>query len=292
MIGSHPDESLINPFYDDDKKKDVRHLYNGLITVAIYFLQHGVTKDDIAYYLRKYDKNLSLILTVSEEESKSFTDGTYAYDNSIVQTLGFPRYDNLKNDNKKKRILIIPTWRNFLEGNEKLFVNSDYFNALNNLVKDEKFINIAKENGYEIMFKPHPRLEYTIADTDKRYLDLFEFDDYIKISYDETYPELFESGSLLITDYSSVFFDFAYLKKPLIYYHYADDYHHEQSYFDYETMGFGDEIASHEDLINKIEEYVENDCIMEDKYIERVESFFKYTDRNNCKRVYDWIKNN
>ena len=292
VIGSHPDESLINPFYDDDKKKDVRHLYNGLITVAIYFLQHGVTKDDIAYYLRKYDKNLSLILTVSEEESKSFTDGTYAYDNSIVQTLGFPRYDNLKNDNKKKRILIIPTWRNFLEGNEKLFVNSDYFNALNNLVKDERFINIAKENGYEIMFKPHPRLEYTIADTDKRYLDLFEFDDYIKISYDETYPELFESGSLLITDYSSVFFDFAYLKKPLIYYHYADDYHHEQSYFDYETMGFGDEIASHEDLINKIEEYIENDCVMEDKYIERVESFFKYTDRNNCKRVYDWIKKN
>ncbi|MEE1118203.1 bifunctional glycosyltransferase/CDP-glycerol:glycerophosphate glycerophosphotransferase [Methanosphaera sp.] len=292
VIGSHPDESLINPFYDDDNKKDVRHLYNGLITVAIYFLQHGVTKDDIAYYLRKYDKNLSLILTVSDEETKSFTDGTYAYDNSIVQTLGFPRYDNLKNDNKKKRILIIPTWRNFLEGNEKLFVNSDYFNALNNLVKDEKFINIAKENGYEIMFKPHPRLEYTIADTDKRYLDLFEFDDYIKISYDETYPELFESGSLLITDYSSVFFDFAYLKKPLIYYHYADDYHHEQSYFDYETMGFGDEIASHEDLINKIEEYIENDCVMEDKYIERVESFFKYTDRNNCKRVYDWIKKN
>ena len=57
-------------------------------------------------------------------------------------------------------------------------------------------------------------------------------------------------------------------------------------------MGFGDEIASHEDLINKIEEYIENNCVMEDKYIERVESFFKYTDRNNCKRVYDWIKNN
>lgn len=289
VIGSHPDESLLNPFYDDDRNKDVRHLYNGLITSDIYFLQHGVTKDNIAYYLRKYDKNLSLIVTVSDEEKESFTDGKYTYDNNIVQTLGFPRYDNLKNDNKKKRILIIPTWRNFLEGNEKLFTSSEYFHALNNIVSDKKLIDLAKEKGYEIIFKPHPRLEYIIPNTDKRYLDLFEFDDYVTISYDETYPELFESGSLLITDYSSVFFDFAYLKKPIIYYHYADDYHHEQSYFDYETMGFGDEIKTHDDLINKIEEYLSNDCIMENRYIERVDSFFKYNDKNNCKRVYDWI---
>ena len=33
----------------------------------------------------------------------------------------------------------------------------------------------------------------------------------------------------------------------------------------------------------------ENDCIMEDKFKERVEGFFKFTDRNNCKRVYDWL---
>lgn len=291
IIASHPDESLLNPFYDDDKNKDTRTLYNGLITSDIYFLQHGVTKDDIAYYLRKYDKNLSLIVTVSEEERESFTDGRYAYDPDIVQVLGFPRYDNLKNDNNKKRILIIPTWRNYLEGSEKLFTSSEYYENLNNLVKDERLIKLAKEHDYEILFKPHPRLEYTIPNTDIRYLDLFEFDDNIKISYDETYPELFETGSLLITDYSSVFFDFAYLKKPIIYYHYADDYHHEDSYFDYESMGFGDKIKSHDDLINKIEEYILNDCKMEDKYVDRVNNFFKYTDKNNCKRVYDWIKN-
>ena len=28
---------------------------------------------------------------------------------------------------------------------------------------------------------------------------------------------------------------------------------------------------------------------MEEEYIDKVDKFFKYTDKNNCKRVYDWI---
>ena len=58
---------------------------------------------------------------------------------------------------------------------------------------------------------------------------------------DTSYQDLLNNSSVLLTDYSSVFFDFAYLKKPVIYYHPENDsYHYEGSYFDYETMGFGD----------------------------------------------------
>ena len=34
---------------------------------------------------------------------------------------------------------------------------------------------------------------------------------------------------------------------------------------------------------------MKNDCTMEDEYKERVDLFFKFTDRNNCKRVYEWM---
>ena len=94
----------------------------------------------------------------------------------------------------------------------------------------------------------------------------------------------------MITDYSSVFFDFAYLKKALIYYQPEDDYHYEDSYFDFESMGFGDVIHDEDKLLEKIEYYIKNECDNEDKYKERVNKFFKYNDKNNCKRVYDWIK--
>ena len=57
-------------------------------------------------------------------------------------------------------------------------------------------------------------------------------------------------------------------------------------------MGFGKVTHDEETLIDVICEYMDNDCKNDEIYIERVENFFKYTDKNNCKRVYDWILQN
>ena len=289
VISTHPYESGINPFFSYDHKKDERENYSGLINSKIYFLQHGVTKDDISDWMSKYDKNLSLLVTVSDLERESFNVEGYGYDYDIIQTLGFPRYDNLKN-NPGKQILIIPTWRKYLRGNKNLFLNSDYFNSLNGLLNNEEFINKAKQMGYSIVFKAHPELEKNINDTDELYIDLFDINEDVKLSTEESYQELFNNSSLLITDYSSVFFDFAYQKKPVIYYHPADDYHYQEGYFDYESMGFGEIIDNEQSLIETISNYMENNCKMKSMYSERVDSFFKYTDKNNSQRVYEWIK--
>ena len=95
---------------------------------------------------------------------------------------------------------------------------------------------------------------------------------------------------MLITDYSSVSFDFAYNKKPVIYYQYADDYHFQETFFDYETMGFGEVISEEDKLIDVINEYLINNCEMSDEYKKRVDNFFKFKDKNNCKRIYNAIK--
>lgn len=288
VIATHPYETVINPFWAFPLNQ--RHLVAGILNYQIYFLQHGVTKDNISDWMSKYDKNLSLVLTVSDKESESFLDEGYGYDESIIQNLGFPRFDNLeKNDNKQ--ILIIPTWRKTARGERKLFFTSDYFRYLNSLLNNPK-LNEFTQKGYRVVFKPHPELVKNIGETEERYIELFDIPDNIYVSYDESYQELLNNSSLMVTDYSSVYFDFAYLKKPVIYYHPVDDYHYEESYFDYETMGFGEVISSEDDLIDKIGEYVENDCQMEEKYQGRVDDFFTYHDKNNCKRVYDWIKEN
>ena len=54
-------------------------------------------------------------------------------------------------------------------------------------------------------------------------------------------------------------------------------------------MGFGDVIDNEEDLVDKIIEYMDNGCEMEEKYKQRVDKFFKYTDQKNCVRVYNWL---
>ena len=96
----------------------------------------------------------------------------------------------------------------------------------------------------------------------------------------------------MITDYSSVAFDFAYLHKPILYYHYSKDYHFdlENSYFDYETMGFGEVVDCEEKLVDLIIEYMENNCKIKEEYDRRINEFFHFNDKNNSKRVYDKIK--
>lgn len=288
IISTHPYENVLNPFYST--VNDERELYVGLVNSKIYFIQHGVTQNNISDWMRKYDKNLSLIVTVNDQEKESFYTEGYGFDKSIIQTLGFPRYDSLENK-QCKQILIIPTWRKYLRNSKNIFMNSDYFNNLNNLLNNEKFISYARDNGYSIVFKAHPELEKVIDETvsDEKYIDLLDMDSYIKLSTDDSYQDLFKNSSLMITDYSSVFFDFAYQEKPVIYYQPSDIFHYESSYFDYDTMGFGEVVEDEDCLVELIGEYVDSDCVMKDEFKERVDRFFKFNDKNNCKRVYDWI---
>ncbi len=291
-ISSYTNEEFINPFYEHDNKE----LYSGLITAERLFLQHGVTKDDISKFVKKYNNNLSLILTVSDLERESFLNEGYNYDESIIPVLGFPRFDNLLNENiyafkdllsenrnnYSKQILFMPTWRKDLErGN--LFLSSDYFRNLNSFLNNERLFSILKEKGYKLIFKPHAEM--------MDYLSYFNLNDEIIVDLDSSYQVLFKNSSLLITDFSSVFFDFAYLKKPVIYYQANEDYHYDKGYFDYGSMGFGEVIEKESDLIDKIEFYISNDFEMEDNFRENVEDFFKFIDDNNCKRVYEWILN-
>ena len=217
-------------------------------------------------------------------ERESIFNIKYNYPENIVKVLGLPRYDTLSNDNIKKQIIFMPTWRNQFKKNEIVFESSDFFKSLNNLFQNERLKELLFIYGYTFKLKPHPELI--------QYLDLFNIPDYIEISLNEDYQKLFNESALLLSDFSSVVFDFAYLKKPVIYYQPNDDYHYGEFYFEIESMGFGDVLKDENELMNKIEYYLKNDCKMEDEYKERVEKFFKYTDKNNCKRVYEWILNN
>ena len=273
-ISSYVNDFHTNPFYDKNNQ-----LYRGIARPDKIFLQHGVTKDNISEYTNKYKKNVSLLTTVSTLEHDAFLRENYNYDENVVQVLGFPRYDSLTSQ-PEKIVLFAPTWRNNINSAEK-FINSGYYEMIQEVLSSKQLENTIKETGYRLVFKAHPLLE--------EYVDLLNIPDYIIVSRNESYQELFRKSSLLITDYSSVFFDFAYLKKPVIYYHPIKDYHYRGGYYNYDTMGFGEVCVTENKLISIIEKYLSNDCIMEDEYKSRVDAFFKYHDSSNCMRVYKWL---
>ena len=82
---------------------------NSLKTFRRYFLQHGIIKDDLSHWLRKYYHNLNLFVTSTDLERNSILNSYYNYDSDIVQVLGLPRYDNLKSEDVKKEILLMGT---------------------------------------------------------------------------------------------------------------------------------------------------------------------------------------
>lgn len=280
IVTSHPDNEIIYPFWGRYP------FFAGLLKSNNVFLQHGIIKDDISSWLNKSNMNLSFFLTSGKLEYESIFKYPYNYSENVVKLLGFPRYDNLENNDDKKQIIIMPSWRRYLTRKSNEFIKqSEYFKKFNSLINNEKLIKKAREYDYEIIFRPHPKVY--------DFIELFDENDFVKIDYERVkYQTLFNNGSVLITDYSSVAFDFAYLYKPVIYYQYSNDYHFDvkDSFFDYESMGLGEVKKDEDKLVDLIIEYMENGCRIKKEYENRIKEFYLYTDRNNCKRVYDAIK--
>lgn len=278
VITSHPDNTIVYPFWGNYK-----HL-SGIAKSKTVFLQHGVTKDNVSGWLNDFDKPLVMISCVSEREAESFKSPDYGYDHDKIKVLGFPRFDKLE-DNNKKEIVLMPSWRRQLDQlSPAEFVKSEFYRNLNSLLSSSDFIDWAEGEGYTLVFKPHRNLH--------KFIDTFTRHPSVKFDMDlSNYSETFAKASILITDYSSVAFDFAYLKKPVIYYQFGQNYHFdvENAYFSYEEDGFGPVCKSLGELGDYIFKIIDNNLEMEDIYKKRVDEFFKYHDRNNSKRVYEEI---
>ncbi len=288
IISSQANDYVINAF--GKKQQYYKDLYN----FKFIFLQHGITKDDLSSWLKKSDKNIKLFVTATKPEYNSIVNGDYYYTEKEVKLTGFPRYDMLK-DNKKKSIIILPTQRRALvewnKSKEKsynpFFKESECYKFYNDLIHDKRILEALKSRGYKLRFGLHPLHSKQSVD--------FEGNENIEILSDSLdFQKEFGENALLITDYSSVAFDFGYLKKPIIYTQFDKDTFYEgqvyeQGYFDYEEDGFGPVCYDYETTVKTILEYIQNECKMEDKYLKRIEKFYYKFDNNNCKRVYEEI---
>lgn len=294
VISASADGPEQNPF-----GPDVGNYYlDFLHKQKFVFLQHGVICDDLSSWLNRYNKRLDGFVTSARAEYDSIVDGNYHLDGDVVWLTGMPRYDKLY-DSAEKKITIMPTWRRYLvtgidvlTGKRKLdisFFDSDYFKFYSALLSDERLISAAQKYGYELQFYPHP----TIIDN----AGVFKAHESVKILTPATeYRTVYAESALVVTDYSSAVFDFAYLRKPVVYAQFdAEDFFGgshtcKMGYFDFEQHGFGEVEHDIDSTVERIIEYMKNGCKMKPMYKARADKFFAYNDKNSCKRVFEKIK--
>lgn len=271
----------------------ILHVYLNLFNNRV-FLQHGITKDDSKWLYYNNTKFQRFICGAKKEYD--YINETFGYPEGNVVYTGFPRFDNLYNNKiNKKEILIMPTWRNWL-GRELNSLNkpiefqeTTYFKKWNSLLNNKTLIEYIEKNDITIIFYPHIHMQ--------KYLSEFETGSQnIKLinNFEKDIQDALKESPILITDYSSVYMDFAYMNKPVIYYQFDMAKYREkqlqEGYFSYEKDGFGPIFETEEELVKCIIKYIDNDYKVESKYANRCKKFFTLKDQENSKRVYESIK--
>lgn len=295
LISSHADIAVRDPMGIRDVTGQPRYKFA--------FLRHGITKDDMSGWLNTV--RLDMLVTSTKREYEYLTAGPYKFSEREVSLTGISRHDRLlekaRTAPKAKNILLCPTWRWHLKASEAFsgepspaeierYSKSDFFRGWNRLLSSPRLADIAKEYGRKVLLLPHPEVERFIG----CYTTIPEI---TRIAYRDVkaIQDLILSCSMLVTDYSSMAMEFAYLGRPVFYYQFPESPWFyggnviRPGYFRYPEDGFGPVLDNHERLIEGISQCLKRKEAREDIYEQRAQGFFTLRDGKNCSRIFEAI---
>ncbi|MFP7479775.1 CDP-glycerol glycerophosphotransferase family protein [Terribacillus saccharophilus] len=217
---------------------------------------------------RAFDFNKTVLETGYPRNDILYLQNNTDYINTLKQKLGLP---------SKKVILYAPTWRDnqfHRKGKYKFDLELNLA-----LMKEEL------GDDYVIVL----RLHYLVAEN----IDLSSYEGF---AYDfsnyEDIRELYLISDVLITDYSSVFFDYANLKRPIFFFVYdLEDYRDNLRgfYFDFENRAPGPLYKETDQIITGIKEIDKEGYTNKLEYEQFYKRFCYLEDGKATKRVVDAI---
>lgn len=266
--------------YDLDKTdnalntlKELRYKYNIDAKKFKYMVspsKFATEKFITAFNLKELGKENCII-----EEGYPRNDFLYNY--TEIDIANIKKKLNIENTDKKI-ILYAPTWR---DNQHQAGVGYTYKTEVN-------FEKLQKELGqdYIILFRAH----YFVSNS-------FDFEKYKGFIYDvskvDDINELYVISDMLITDYSSVFFDYANLRRPIIFYMY--DFEHYKNdmrgfYIDLKELP-GNITKTEDELIEEIKN-IENNYKYDKRYKQFNKKYSYLDDSEATKRVINKVVEN
>ncbi|QIK63023.1 glycosyltransferase [Leucobacter viscericola] len=294
LLTSHLSPTLMSPW-----GKRVHAEIADLFDRTLVWLQHGVTMNDVGSTFNRLPLSIdAVVVGTAHEEHFALREGLL-YDEETVLGTGFSRFDLLEDQSagsKKRSILYAPTWRTWLTGrimpdgsHEVIddFEESLYFQQQRQLLSDPEILEALRAADASIDMLLHPGMA--------AYVDNYNalVSDRVRVHRPGSvkYRDALNSSVAMITDYSSVFFDFAYMGKPVILDHSDQEefrtHHYGEGVFDYASSAPGAVVDDFIELKREILAMIDGGFKMEEKYLSRLDGVFLHRDQKNSQRVIE-----
>jgi len=246
-------------------------------------------------FIADYAKEADVIVasSIKEAEIKNKEWGISA---SKIVVSGLPRHDRLLSWKKTNatpsgnvNILYMPTWRRWNVRKNSL-KDSDFFHEVGTFIKDPRLHDCLKSNNICMQLYVHMWMREFFDEFKNELLSVN-----IKVLDQETnLQDIILKSSLLITDYSSVCWDYLLLDKPVLFYQFdLDEYlANTGSYINMKKDLSGPVAYDAEEAVSAVCRFVENGFSAEPlrAKMERMKKFaFAYTDGKNCERLAEAI---
>lgn len=251
------------------------------------FLQHGIMgmKNMVPNYGRRSSTFRCDVFHVSSAREREMIINDFGYLPSQVRVTGLPRFDRLlEPSNAPRGILVIPTWRDWLLRPEA-FEGSEFLERWRGLLHDERVRQLVAA-GERITFVLHPNLAH--------HTDLLDVPEGVTVlrQGERDVQDLMRDHRALVTDYSSVGFDFALLGRPVYYFQFDRDRFlgRYPSHIDPVTDLPGHVATTSDEVLDAVVAGWQAGFPMPEENARRIRMWVDHPDRDNCSRVYESIR--
>ena len=261
----------------------------GLIRGKSVFIEHGIIANDLKE-LHYPNARVDLFVVSTDVEYESVKNN-YGYPDGVVKKIGLCRYDRLLSPHEVKRqILVMPTWRYFLRNlSDEEFIKTEYYKQFSQLINDRALLDALEKNDYTLSLYLHYELQ--------PYSRLFKpKSPRVRILKRESadVQDLLMEASVLVTDYSSVFFDFSYMSKPIVYLQFDEEKffatQYGRGYFNCRRDGFGPVFDNAGQTADFLCGKIKDGAAIDNVYIKRINKFFGERRADHCEKTYNAIK--
>lgn len=285
------------PFKSFRNQKIVDTMHGSPLKAIGYSFTDNKINSQIFPYSRSFDYILCLSDYFKEVIQKRF-----GASEEQCLVLGYPRNDlifenasflaHLNMDKKfEKVILWMPTWRNAIIGNSGIseekysfpILNLDNIRQVNELLESKNILLVIKPHPFQATLKLFKEDQSNIKTIDNKFLEQHNINLYKTLN----------SFDGLITDYSSIYFDYLLTNKKIGFTIDDFDLYSEYQGFSVEdplSLMPGDKITNLDGLIKFFDDILEDVDVFKSERAEVNRKANKYTDNNSSRRFIEFFE--